>query len=224
MPIKFGNTTIDKIIYNNTDLDKVYFKNGNNAAVLVFFTPYAYNGQSFRGDFSSGIISGPQVKKGVNSAIYGPIDQAPRGATYTSGAISDSYTQTTSDGYGLGGFATVGQIDLTNIQSIRVNQTFHWWVRNITTSSPDWVYVQLNRVYACTKSGNDYVTQAELYGTQSGVVPGYTGNNGYNTTTGAWTFNCSSLTGNYYLFFQIEHSSEAVGINAQTTINSIILS
>ena len=224
MPIKFGNTTINKIIYNDTDLDKVYFKNGDNAAVLVFFTPYAYNGSSFRGDFSSGIISGPTVKKGTSLAAYGPIDQAARGVTYTGGAMSLSYTQTSSSGTALHGIATVGQIDLTNISTIQVNQTFYWWVRNITTSSPDWVYVELNKAWACTKSGSNYVTQTELSWSSSGVVPGYNGGNGYNTTTGAYNFDCSSLTGSYYLFFQILCSSEATGVNAKTTINSIILS
>ena len=39
MPLKFGNTVVQKVIYNGVNLDKVYF-----GSTLVFATPIVYSG------------------------------------------------------------------------------------------------------------------------------------------------------------------------------------
>lgn len=44
MPLKYGQTVIQKAIYNNVELSKIYYKQGTNNPVLVFATPTVFGG------------------------------------------------------------------------------------------------------------------------------------------------------------------------------------
>lgn len=217
MSLVYNGTTVQKIVYNNVDLDEVYY-----STTLVWWKPTVYNGSSFGGLFKNGIISAPPFKTGSTSQgiILVPIDQAARGVTYTSGAISITphFTQQNTQNTVYGGFVTVSQINLTNISKINVNTTIHYR----TSYNDKDTYIYLHSIYRCTKDSNGYYVSSGTLPKSGGPVMNGTGNS-YHDATGTTVFDCSGVTGSYYLFFNFVPWCEVYPSDPSCKINSITI-
>ena len=214
MSLIYNGTTVQKIVYNNVDLDAVYY-----GSTLVWQKPAVYDGSKFGGIFKNGVISGPSVKAYGDTYGTKPIDQAAGGATYKTGAvtISNNFTQSRTNASTIyAGFATVDAINLTNISKININETIHYRIRNNNAT-----YIKLRNIYYCTKSGTTYVSQGTLP-SSGGPSSSGQGNTFYDST-GTTVFDCSGVTGSYYLYFNFTGWCEVYPANVNSKVNSITI-
>lgn len=119
MAFKYETTTLQQVIFNDTDLDKVYFKNGNNAAVLVFAKPVVYNGGNGTSIFGSKSFAFRMSGGGTyyNDQVYSNVN-----ATNMTGATAYHSSVNTYQ-YGIGYFVSNKTFDISLYSNMTINYT-----------------------------------------------------------------------------------------------------
>lgn len=219
MAFKFGTTTLQQVIFNDTDLDKVYFKNGDNAAVLVFAKPGIYSGGNGQAVFGGKSFAYGENKNGTyfNNTNFSNVN-----ATNMTGQALYS---SSGPRVGHGIFVANKTFDISLYSKLTFSVTVSR-VAGSTTSHG--ITAVLGLQTSCERAGTDSSTSSyyQLAGTHyTTTITGATGNP--TTLTKELALATAKANGSaYYPFveFTVGNLSSANNETWQIKINSITLS
>lgn len=219
MPLKYGQTVIQNVVYNGVTLRKVYFKNGSASPVLVFATPTIYNGGNGTSLFGSKsfVYYMQRAHNYNNSSVY---------SSFTPSTMQGSVSRATSgSSYHYGVCYIVGNdtFDISQYSTL----TFTY---NVTASSSNarlGVHINCGLSSQCERGSTDpssqsyYDLSGRQYSTQiSGVMQGTNKTQTLNLT------NAKANGSEYYPYISLSPQNLNYSLNETWTVQvqSIILS
>ena len=160
MPLIYGGTVVQNIIYNGTTLTKVYYKQGTNDPVLVFATPTIYNGGSGTALFGqkSFVYYLQRASTYMNNSNFSTFDSNTMYGTVTRSTSGSSYH------YGVCVIVGSETFDISQYSTL----TFTYDVTASTSNASLGVSITCGLSTQCERAGSDQSswTYYQLGGTQ----------------------------------------------------------